>query len=115
MSKKLAKPLPYVLPALLKVFTKFDPKQRAWLDELAKLVFVGYSQNGLPPDFAFDSLGEHYDLTKDQKLYILWQYQNLDMEHKHKSGITPKRQEALQRRNREVIDSFIKTGEVGIY
>jgi hypothetical protein len=101
-----------VLSELIRVKTSLKSDE---LDKLAKIVFTAYTQNGLPPDFAFDAIAKRRPLTKDEKLYILAGYQDLDMEHKHKSGITPKRQEALQKRNRDTIASFLKTGEVGIF
>lgn len=102
-----------ILGALIDVKIKYSHDEG--LNKLVHLVFTAYAQNGLSPDFAFDAIEKRQTLTKDQKLYILAKYQDLDMQHKHKSGITPKRQEQLQKRNRNTIASFLKTGEVGIF
>lgn len=102
-----------VLRELIKVSVRF--RGRDDLKYFAQNIFNFYTERGLPPDFAFDAIEERQPLTKDEKLYILSRYQDYDMEHKHKSSITPKRQETQQKRNRDTIASFLKTGEVGMF
>jgi len=81
-----------------------------YLDRLAEMIFSAYTRDGLPPDWAFSVIEKRLPLTKDEKLYILDAYLNLDMEHKNMSGI--KRKEQAQKHNRKIIERFLKTGEI---
>ena len=56
-----------ILSELVRV--KVIYQDRPDLDKLAEVVFTAYTQNGLPPDFAFDELRKRQTLSKDEKLY----------------------------------------------
>lgn len=70
-----------------------------------------YTNHGLPIDIALDKLPH----TKEQKIAILTYAQNWLVEHKRNSGATEKAIERQRKANRESMETFVKTGETGIY
>jgi len=76
--------------------------------EIGKL----YTDHGYPIDSAFDQLATY---SKDQKLLILNGASSWLIQHKRNSGATDAAIDRQRRTNREMLDRFVKTGEVGIY
>lgn len=71
-----------------------------------------FTDHGLPLDMAMDRLPQ---LDRLQKLAVLNGACEEILEHKKRSGATPKAIERTQQSNRDMITRFIKTGETGAY
>jgi len=102
-----------VLGELLEVKSKF--RSRHDLLDYGKSMFDMYTSGGFPPDMFLDELTERVKLTKEEQLFIIAHYQDLFMEHRHKSGIGGKSLAKVRKTNLDNITRFIKTGETGIY
>ncbi len=98
---------------LLDVYLKYN--KRGDLNESGKMMFRLFTQSGMPPDMFFDSLKEKMNYNNEELLYILSVYQSEFIEHKIKSGINEKNLKRNQDNNVKVIESFLKTGETGIF
>lgn len=70
-----------------------------------------YTDHGLPPDMALDRI----KLNKKQKISVVYGVCQWLIEHKRKSGATEKSIERQRKTNRNMIESFIKKGEMGVY
>lgn len=70
-----------------------------------------YTDRGFPLDMALDKL----DLPKDAKLAVINGACGWFIEHKRRSGATDKAVERARATNREILERFYLTGEVGIY
>lgn len=70
-----------------------------------------YTEHGLPLDMALDRL-EH---PKDQKLSILHGACWWLVEHKRRSGATEKSLERQRAANLNMISSFVRGAELGVY
>lgn len=70
-----------------------------------------YTDFGLPIDMALERL----NIDKKQKLCVLFGAQNWLIQHRKNSNATDKALNRQRKTNREVLSSFIKTGEVGVY
>lgn len=81
------------------------------LHELGVKIGKLYTDFGLPIDIALDRLPH----TKDQKIAILSGAQWWLVEHRRGSGATDKALDRQRKANRQAMESFIKTGESGVY
>lgn len=70
-----------------------------------------YTDFGLPIDMALDRL----ELNKKQKLCVLFGAQNWLIQHRKNSNATDKALDRQRKINRDALNRFIKTGEVGVY
>ncbi|HET6925068.1 MAG TPA: hypothetical protein VFH39_04520 [Candidatus Saccharimonadales bacterium] len=70
-----------------------------------------YTDHGLPLDMAFDRI----DIPKQQKLVVLHGALAWLIEHKRNSGATDKAIERQRKANREALDRYVTTGEIGMY
>lgn len=104
-----------VLVRVVEARTKFGSREQAKLDQLANSMFVMYTQNGFPPDMFLDKLSKLIPLNEDQKLFIISKYQDKLIEHKRLSGIEEKNLDKVRKGNIRILESFLKTGESGIY
>jgi len=76
-------------------------------------MFTSFTQDGLPPDFAFDIIcDECSDLTDDERINIVGWYQLLKIKHDITSGMTEKNVEKAKARNLKVMFNFIRSGDL---
>jgi hypothetical protein len=85
------------------------------LEDLGKEMFRMFTEQGFPPDNFLSELEKYYKFTNEEKVYILYNYNNYFTQHKIKSGIGEKRFKDLQDFNRGILIKVYKTGEAGIY
>lgn len=90
-------------------------EKREELDHYAKAMADCYTDYGLPPDMALTELKKKRKFSEDELVYLISVLQSHLLEHRRKSGITEARVEKIRVRNRDQIEAFIKTGEMGIY
>lgn len=76
--------------------------------------FIGklYTDRGFPPDMALDELT---NLSKPQKLAVLFGCCSWLVQHKRNSQATEKAIERQRKQNREALHRFVATGEAGLY
>lgn len=74
-----------------------------------------YTDHGLPIDMAFDKLNQRFDLTSQQKLAVLNGALWWLVQHRRNSAATEKALDRQRKINRETVERFIRTGEVGLY
>jgi len=75
--------------------------------EIGKL----YTDHGYPLDMSL----EHFDMTKSQKMVLLFGAQNWLIEHRRNSNASEKALDRQRASNRETMRRFIETGETGVY
>jgi hypothetical protein len=81
------------------------------LHELGIQIGKIYTDHGLPIDIAFDKLS----FPKEHKTAILNGALHWLVLHKRNSGATEKAIERQRKLNRDYMEKFIETGEVGLY
>jgi len=84
----------------------FDPS----LMEIGKDLAFFTTSHGLPFEYMYDSIKDRH--SKEEWVGIMYSYQTSLTEHSIASGITPKRLEEMQERNRKQLVSFIDTGYI---
>lgn len=86
-------------------------KNDGFLEDMGTQIGRLYTDFGLPIDMALDRL----PYTYEQKITILHSALGWFVEHKRNSGATEKSIERQRKSNRELMERFIKSKEVGIY
>lgn len=99
-----------ILSSLIAAHALPDVKE---LEELGRVMFVFFSEKGLPPDMFMDHL--QVSLTNQQKLVMVESYLFESLQHKRNSAISEERVEQIRKQNIDIISKFIKTGELAIY
>lgn len=102
-----------ILAEIMQARVKYQDNPR--LLKIGKMMFDMYTQNGFPPDMFFDEYEKVEKLNKDEKIFIITEYQTLFLEHRRQSGIEEKNVGKVRKNNLEAITRFINTGEVGVY
>lgn len=60
-------------------------------------------------------LDDYIGLPADEKVYIVSEYQTRFLQHRKLAGLSGENLDKARRHNREVINRFINTGELGVY
>lgn len=105
---------PSTLGALLAAYSQ-NAYQKQMLSDIGNKMFVMYTQHGLPPDMFMDAWNKREPLPKSAWLVVISEYYGFFLEHRRKSGLSEKYIDKVRRNNREAIQRFIESGELGEY
>ena len=86
-------------------------QKNKYLVNFAKIMYEAYSSNGLPPEISFDRLEENYTFTNENKAKVAFEYLDLVLMGKIKTGgITEANIAKQQGYNRKKVLKILNTG-----